>query len=275
MSTLRVAWFGDVVGRPGRLAVAHAAPAIRAAHAPDLVVANVENVRHGRGVHPVGYEEVRAAGVDLFTLGDHVLDDERMLPILEDPAHPIGAPVNLSQWPKAKRWVVAPTAPALHVVTVLGRLFMRYEVEPPFESLDAAIGSIVGDDPDALVLVEVHAEATSEKVAMVWHCHERWAGHVVAVVGSHTHVQTSDARIVGGRLAALTDLGMCGGRGGVIGFNTRASLERLIGTRGTSLDVASEDPVAEGCVITIDTGGRRAAGIEAFRIGCPGPGRDT
>ena len=104
---------------------------------------------------------------------------------------------------------------------------------------------------------------------MTWHCLERWSGNVVGVVGTHTHVQTSDARIVEGRLAAMTDLGMCGGRRGVIGFDTRASIDRFLGRRPTPLDVASGDPVAEGCVITIDAGERRAVGIEPFRIEAP------
>ena len=267
MRTLRIGWLGDVVGRAGRSSVAHAAPILRSEHGAQILIANAENARHGRGLHPVGYEEVRAAGIDVVTLGDHTPDDQRLLSILEDPAQPVAKPANLSQWPTAKTSVVLPGVDApIHVVSLLGRLFMRFEAESPFETLDRVVESLVRDQPEAMILLEVHAEATSEKVALMWHCRGRWPEHVLAVVGSHTHVQTADARIVDERLAAMTDLGMCGSRRSVIGFNIQASLERFRGERGTPLDVADEDPVAEGCLIDLDLDSRRATGIEAFRV---------
>ncbi len=270
MSALTVAWLGDVVGRPGRGAVAHAAPLLRERHGADVVIANGENARHGRGCHPDGYAALRDAGVDLVTLGDHILDDQRILPLLEDPDEPIARPANLVQWPGAKASIRVPGDGAhLRVVTLLGRLFMRCEVRCPFETLDGTIEGLVRDDPGTLILLEVHAEATSEKIALLWHCRRRWPDRVLAVVGTHTHVQTSDARIVDGRTGAITDLGMCGGRRGVIGFDVDGSLRRFAGLAGAGLDVAPGEPAAEGCLITLDADARRATTIRPFRIEIP------
>lgn len=270
MTPLRIAWLGDVVGRAGRVSVTHAAPLLRSEHGASVLIANAENTRHGRGLHPSGYQEIRAAGIDAMTLGDHTADDQRLRPILEDPDEPIAKPANLAQWPSAKTSIRLPPHPGIdapiHVVTILGRLFMRFEAEPPFDALDRAVEAIVRREPDAMVLVEIHAEATSEKIAMVWHSRRRWPDHILAVVGSHTHVQTSDARLIDDRLATITDLGMCGSRRSVIGFDIQASLERFRGERTTPLDVAEEEPAAEGCLIDLDTQSRRAVGIEAFRI---------
>ena len=269
MTSILIGWFGDIVGRPGRDAIAHAAPRLRDAGA-DILIANAENARHGRGLHPTGFDEIRAAGIDAITLGDHTTDDPRLLALLEDPHHPVAKPINLPMWPSAKTRVrLEHGGTALHVLTVIGCLFMRIEPADPFDALDREIESITRTDPRALVLVEIHAEATSEKIALVWHCRRRWPENVLVAVGSHTHVQTADPRIVEDHLAAITDVGMCGGRRGVIGFRIQPSLERFRGIRSTPLDVAEADVAAEGCLIRLDTGARRATQISPFRIEAP------
>lgn len=264
MTTLTIAWFGDVVGKPGRLALARALDSLRAAGRAELFLANAENARHGRGLHPAGYEELRAAGLHAMTLGDHAQDDARVLPLLEDPDHPLVAPANLPGWASAKRSLEI--VPGVHVVPCLGRLFMKPEIPSPFEALDDRLATIVETQPEAIVLVEVHAEATSEKAAVLWHCRERWSDTVLGVVGSHTHVQTSDARIVDGRTAAMSDLGMCGASRGVIGFTIAPSLDRFREVGRPPLDVAEADPVAEGCLITLDLEARRAVEMTPFRL---------
>lgn len=292
--TIRIAWLGDIVGKAGRAAAVHAAATLRASpNPPHLIVANAENARHGRGLHPEGLAELRAAGIDLITLGDHVMDDPRILPALKDPRVPVIAPINMDL-PEGggggvgvkRRWVVplptgsalTPTSdiphPTLVFLIVLGRIFMRAEFPCPFAALDAAMESIARDHPGALVLMEVHAEATSEKQALAWHAHQKWGGdssdaRVVAVVGSHTHVQTNDARLLDGRTAALTDLGMTGASRSVIGFLIDGSINRLRLPPSGGLDVAEEAPVAHGALIEIDPAARFAVHIETIRIPLP------
>ncbi|MEO1129865.1 MAG: YmdB family metallophosphoesterase [Planctomycetota bacterium] len=267
MAELTLAVFGDVVGRPGREAFTHAAAVARRDLGADLIIVNGENARHGRGLHPDGYRDLRDAGADAVTLGDHYLDDPRVVPLLLDAAEPVARPVNgrgASGAETAVRLEAGQTS--LWIITVLGRLFMREEVDDPIAAIDARVETIVEREPDSLVLVEVHAEATSEKIAAAWHCLERWPRRVVGVVGSHTHVPTADARILDGLLAAQTDLGMCGALRGVIGFAVDASLRRLRDQGPSGLKLASEDPCAQGCLLRIDTDARAATAIQTLSI---------
>jgi len=300
-SIVRIAWFGDIVGKAGRAAAVHAAKALRAgAHPPHLIVANAENARHGRGLHPEGYDELRgggAGGIDLITLGDHAMDDDRILPMLKDPKAPVIAPINMDLPDGVKRLWTSPlptsvipqsairnpqsteTLITLVFMTVLGRIFMRTEFPDPFATLDAAMESISIAHPGALVFLEVHAEATSEKQALAWHARLKWGGsqspivetnpdraRIVSVVGSHTHVQTSDARIIDDRVAVLTDLGMTGASRSVIGFLIEGSIARLKTPPSGGLDVAEENPVAHGALIEIDVAQRKPVKVEAIRI---------
>jgi calcineurin-like phosphoesterase len=157
-------------------------------------------------------------------------------------------------------------------------LFMPMPSDSPFDAVDREVGAIT--DENAMVIVEMHAEATSEKQAIAWHClagnasriGERGGkgGRVVAVVGSHTHVQTADARILDHQLAAITDLGMCGPHRGVIGRSVDATLRAMVMQVPAPLDVASDDLRVCGVVMRLDPVGRRAIGIEAVNIGVRG-----
>lgn len=271
---LSIAFFGDVVGLPGLRAFEHGARSLRDAARADVVIVNGENIKGGSGITPEGYKDLRRAGADAITLGDHCFKDRRAFEVLDDPEKPISRPANLSWRAGGKTHVVFTPAPALHappiaVVTVLGRLFMSMPANDPFETVDKVCAQIEESSPDALVIVEVHAEATSEKQAMAWHCADRWPGRVVGVVGTHTHVQTADARIIDHRLAAITDLGMCGGHRGVIGRKVEAVLEGMVRQNPIKYDVADEDPQARGCLIRIDPDQRRALSIEALAIATP------
>lgn len=272
MGELVVACMGDVVGAPGRRAFAHAARVLRDARGARAVIVNGENARHGRGLHPEGYRELREGGADVVTLGDHALDDVRLASVLADPREPIAKPCNFAGSAGAKVWAAWEGAGVrLGVVCVLGRLFMKEDRGSPFQAVDDVLARVTAAHPERLFIVEIHAEATSEKIAMAHHCAAKWAGRVVAVLGTHTHVQTNDARLVGG-LAAMTDLGMCGGHAGVIGFTTASSMRIFTGQSvgaGGGLEVEEGGAAATGCVIRIDVGGRRAVGIEAVRIETP------
>jgi len=282
MARLRIALLGDVVGEPGRRAFAHAAGVLRRDRGAHVVIVNGENARHGRGLHPEGYEELIRAGADAITLGDHALDDERITAYLNRADAPVACPVNFPlRSEKAKRWNrIVPSMPGveglanLYTVTVLGRVYMKQDNGSPFDHADEAIRAITGEDPDAMVIVEIHAEVTSEKMGMAHHCAKSWGGTVVGVVGTHTHVQTSDARLVatgeGGysarQLGAISDLGMTGGHASVIGFDPDESLERLKTQTGGKLSPSDKDIAASGAMLVVDTESRSAVSIEAVRV---------
>ncbi len=287
MPTLSIAFFGDVVGGAGQSAFASAVKRLREAQRADVVIVNGENHKAGSGLTPEGYKELRRAGADAITLGDHCFKDRKVVEVLEDAAKPVSRPANLSSRAFGKPYIVLmpgavpegahepnlpprralpPGSPPLVIVTVLGRLFMSLPANDPFEAVDRVCERLSEEQPDALVIVEVHAEATSEKIAMAWHCNERWPGKVVAIVGTHTHVQTADARIIDQRLAAITDLGMCGGHRGVIGRKIEPVLEMMTRQNPLKFDVADEEPLACGVLIRIETDERRAVAIEALRI---------
>ncbi|MFN7020308.1 MAG: YmdB family metallophosphoesterase [Phycisphaerales bacterium] len=275
MSDLRLAFFGDTVGSLGRRAVAHAIPRLRAERSVRLFFANGENSRNGSGLSPDNYRELLRSGVHAVTLGDHWAKDRQIVPILEDPHEPIARPANLAPGAPGKRFasINEPGLPPLALVTVLGRMYMPFPSDNPFAAVDLAMTEIAAAAPDALVVLEIHGEATSEKQAMAWHALDRHTGgpgpRVVAVVGSHTHVQTADARILDHRLAAITDLGMCGPHRSVIGRDIRATLDSMVRQLPSPLDIASDDNRACGVVVTIDLNGRRASEVEAISVRVP------
>jgi metallophosphoesterase (TIGR00282 family) len=277
MPDLRIAFLGDVVGAAGRRAVAHSWPKLRDLHGVHALIVNGENARNGSGCSPDNYRELRRSGADAITLGDHVYKDRNILETLEDPLQPISRPANLALGAPGKRLIhlelpeKAPKSPPIYVLTVLGRLFMSMPSNSPFECIDRELGAL--GEKDAMVIVEIHAEATSEKQAIAYHCLERWtkddAPKVVAVVGTHTHVQTADARLLDHTLAAITDLGMCGPHRSVIGRDIKATLNAMVQQSPAALDVADGDNRACGVIIRIDTEHRRAAGTELVNISVP------
>ncbi len=287
MSELTLAFLGDCVGSPGRVAVAAAARSLRVPAKPVLIIANAENSRNGSGISPDNYRELRRAGalppgppqtrggVDAVTLGDHCYKDRAIVPFLNDPHEPIARPANLAAAAPGKR-IIRLENPAtddsgavpVYVLTVLGRVFMPIPADSPFDAVDRELAAI--PEPDAIVLVEIHAETTSEKQAMAWHCVERWSSparaRVVAVVGTHTHVATSDARILEHAVAAITDAGMCGPHRSVIGRDARATLEAMTVQSPTPLEVADGDNRAKGVCIRIDLGSRSPTAIEQIDL---------
>lgn len=275
MADLVVAFFGDVVGGPGRRAFTHAAQVARERHGAHVVIVNAENARHGSGLSRDGYDLLRRAGADALTLGDHCYREKQAIPLLEDPAQPLSRPANLAQGAPGKRIVRvepaqregAPASGPLYVVTVLGRLFMPMPSDDPFAALDREIGAV--PEASAMVVVEAHAEASSEKQAIAWHCAQRWPKRVVAVLGTHTHVQTADARILEQCVGAVTDIGMCGPHRSIIGREVRDVL-RFMTTQGPgALEVATDDPRACGALLRIDPASRRCVHIETLNIPTP------
>lgn len=272
MPELSIAYFGDIVGSPGRRAVASAIPRLKASHNVSVFIANAENAKNGSGLSPENYRELRRAGLHAMTLGDHVFKDRHIIDHLRDFHEPVSRPANLAANAPGKRIIRVTAgltdAPPIYVLCVLGRMYMPLPSDNPFACIDRELASI--PDPAAIVLVEVHGEVTSEKQAIAWHCAQRWsapdAAKVVAVVGSHTHVQTADPRILDQTLAAITDLGMCGPHRSVIGRSIDATIDAMSNQAPTPLDVAEDDNRASGVVVTIDLASRRATAIHAFSL---------
>lgn len=251
---LRVLLLGDLIGTPGRKLVRRLLPALRRQYAADLVVANGENSAGGRGITIASAEDMVAAGVDVITTGNHVWRHQDVrggfdrLPLVRPINYPAGAP--------GQGWrTVAVGDARVTVVNAQGRTFME-ALDNPFAALDRFLAQPPGDL--GAIVVDFHAEATSEKRAFGWYLD----GRVAAVVGTHTHVPTADAQIQPGGTAYVTDLGMCGSRRSVIGMAVEASVERFVTLRPTRYAVAEEGPFElDAVLVEIDRATGRGVSI--------------
>ncbi len=252
---LRVLVLGDLIGAPGRALVQRLLPPLRKQYGVDLVIANGENSAAGRGITIATAEDMVAAGVDVITTGNHVWRQRDIiaglqgrLPILRPLNYPAGAP--------GRGWLTVTAGGArVTVVNALGRVFME-PLDNPFLAVDRLLQAPPSDL--GAVIVDFHAEATSEKRAFGWFLD----GRVAAVVGTHTHVPTADAQVLPGGTAYVTDLGMCGSRASVIGMAVAPSLERFVTQRPTRYEVADGAPFDLNAVlIDINRATGRAANI--------------
>lgn len=257
-----VAFFGDIVGRPGRNAVAASLPEIRRLYGPDFVLANAENAAGGTGLTPEVAEELFDLGLDGLTLSNHAWAKRELVPYLEYEPR-ILRPLNWPGQPGGRGAAVleGPGGLRLGLISLLGRVFMTTHPEDPFRTGLAEARRLRASGVMA-VLVDIHAEATSEKTALGWYLD----GEVSAVLGTHTHVQTADERILPGGTAYLTDLGMSGPVDSVIGVETRLAVQRFLTQLPVRFQPASGASVAAGAVVRIDPPTGRALGIERFRL---------
>ena len=243
---------GDIVGRPGREIVGSALPELRDALGIDRVIANGENAARGRGLTERTANELFAAGVDVITSGNHIFDVREFVPALN------------RDWPVLRPANYPPTVPGrgvwsidgLTVINLMGRVFMPAVVDDPFRVVDQLLEDV---EPGNSVVIDFHAEASSEQQALAWYLD----GRVAAVVGTHTHVPTADARLLADGTAAVGDLGMVGVRDSVIGDDIESVISRFLTGMPTRLPVASgEDGVFNSVLIEIDDASGLATGIE-------------
>jgi 2',3'-cyclic-nucleotide 2'-phosphodiesterase len=259
---VRILFVGDVVGGIGKRTLLTLLPTLRERHEPDFVVVNGENVAGGVGITPRLADEMFDAGVDVITLGNHTYRHREIYPYL-DAQDRILRPANYLRSQPGHGWCVASKGDVrLGVISLSGNLFMQAG-RAVFPEADAALYALRGSVDH--VLVDMHAEATSEKVAMGWYLD----GRVTAVVGTHTHVPTADARVLPGGTAYITDVGMTGPRGGVIGVKREVAVEALSTQMPARFQTASEDPWLNGVLITA-TEPMRAAAIEPVLAPAPG-----
>ncbi|MGZ4258881.1 MAG: TIGR00282 family metallophosphoesterase [Solirubrobacteraceae bacterium] len=240
---IKILFVGDIVGGIGKRTLLALLPSLRDRFSPDFVVVNAENAAGGIGITPKIAEDLFAGGVDVITLGNHTYRHREIYAYLDE-VDPIIRPANFLKSQPGHGWcVVTKDGVRLGVVSLSGNLFMNAG-RPAFTEADAALHALKGKADH--VLVDMHAEATSEKVGMGWHLD----GRVTAVVGTHTHIPTADARVLPGGTAYITDVGMTGPRGGVIGVKREQALESMTTKMPIRFETSADDPWLNAVVIT-------------------------
>jgi len=246
-----ILFVGDVVGSAGRRVVRAMLADLRSELGADFVVVNGENAAGGIGITPKHADELFKAGADVITLGNHTYRHREVWPYLEARREIIRPANFLASQPGRGTALVERDGATLGVVNLAGNLFMP-DASPALLSVDDALREVGRADH---VLVDMHAEATSEKVALGWYLD----GRVTAVVGTHTHVPTADARVLPGGTAYITDVGMTGARGGVIGVRREQSIAVMRTHMPQRYDPAEEDPWINAVLVRCGAGGRAEA----------------
>jgi metallophosphoesterase (TIGR00282 family) len=254
---MKLLFIGDIFGRPGRDLVRRHVRALAARHGADFVIANGENAAGGAGIMRDNFNEIRSAGVDVITTGNHVWDKRETLeyigaePRLLRPAnYPDGTPGAGSCV------VTATNGVRVGVINVMGRVFLP-SLDDPFRGAQLEVARVRADGAQ-VIFVDMHAETTSEKLSLCYYLD----GQVSAVIGTHTHVQTADERILPGGTACLTDAGMTGPHDGIIGVVKEAVIARFVTGIPVRFETASGDPRLNGVTITVDESTGRATAIE-------------
>ncbi len=257
---MKILFLGDIVGQPGVDLVRLALPELVRRESIDLVVANAENASGGSGMTPRVYRQLRAAGVDLVTMGDHLYKKMELLSVLEKEDR-ICKPANFPAEAPGRDVAYAPAKDGTRVavVSLLGRTFMR-PVDCPFHAIDRLLPGI--HEQTRVVLVDIHAEATGEKYLVAHHL----KGRVSAVLGTHTHVQTADEQVLPGGTAFLCDAGMCGPYDSVLGRRIDRVLATTVTFVPTMFDVAQHDARLAGAIIDVDPATGQATAIRRLML---------
>lgn len=257
---LNVLCIGDIVGRPGRRILADQLRHIVAEHAIDCVIANAENAAGGSGLTPQIYDKLLRYGVNLITLGDHAFRKRDIIETL-DRADNIVRPANLSEYAAGRGIATYKTSkgPTVGVLTLIGRLFMK-PADCPYAAADKWLPRL--QQQAEVIVVEMHAEATSEKVAMGYHVD----GRAACCFGTHTHVATADERILPRGTAYITDVGMTGAHDSVLGRKTQSVLKAFRTQMPVPFEIATGDVRLNAVLVTINTLTKQAERIERIRV---------
>ncbi len=254
---LRILFIGDVVGRQGRKIVAELLPKLKSEFEIDFTIANCENAAGGFGVTMKIIEELKEAGVDVMTSGNHIWDRHEIISYL-DSIPIILRPLNYPEGVPGRGRGIYEVRDGIKVcvVNLMGRVFMR-AIDCPFKAVDDLLKHV----GPMITIVDMHAEATSEKIAMGWYLD----GRVTAVIGSHTHVQTADERVLPGGTAYITDAGMTGAVDSVIGIEKEAIIKRFLTGIPTRFEAATEDVWLMGVVVAVDPTSGKAISIQRIQ----------
>jgi len=259
---MNILCIGDIVGRPGREAVGFAVSKLKKEQAIDLVIANAENASGGSGLIPKNADEIFSFGVDVITMGDHVWAKPEIVPYLQEQQQKIVRPANYPEGVPGVGWtiVTASNGVKVGVINLLGRTFMRYNVLCPFRALDTIVAQIKEQTP--VIIVDMHAETTSEKVALGHYSD----GKVSLVFGTHTHIQTADEKILPQGTAYITDLGMSGPCDSVIGQDKQKIITRFLTSMPNKFEVAQSPGTVHGVIVKVDPITGKAEGITRLQI---------
>lgn len=257
---LNILCIGDIVGRPGRRVLADKLQQVVKKYEVDCVIANGENAAGGSGLTPQIYDKLLKYGVNLVTLGDHTYRKRDIISTLEN-SDDIVRPANLSQQAAGREFAVYKTGkgPVVGVVSLIGRVFMK-PVNCPYETIDRILPKV--KQQADVVIVDVHAEATSEKIAMGYYLD----GKVSCVFGTHTHVVTADEKILGKGTAYITDIGMTGAHDSVLGRKTESVLKSFRTQMPCPFEIATSDVKISAILVTVDSNSKQAERIERIRI---------
>ncbi|MCX5716279.1 MAG: TIGR00282 family metallophosphoesterase [Candidatus Omnitrophica bacterium] len=256
---MRVLVIGDIVGQPGRNAIKNLVPALKKEEHIDFVIANAENAAGGSGVTPQIADELFGYGVDVMTTGDHIWNRKEIAPYL-DKNNRLLRPANYPKGaPGSGSCVVSAGAVNVGVINLAGRVFMD-PIECPFKTVREEIEKLKASTK--IIFVDIHAEATSEKVALGWFLD----GVVTCVFGTHTHIQTADERILHKGTAYITDLGMTGPYESVIGRRVDQILTRFVTQLPTRFEMAEADVKLAGAIVDVDEKNGKATAINRIQV---------
>jgi metallophosphoesterase (TIGR00282 family) len=256
---MKVLMIGDVYGEPGRAAIQKLLPRLREEHGADLAVVNVENAAGGFGITPPMTKTFLDQGVDVMTTGNHVWDKKEIVPHIAK-ENLLLRPANFPTGTPGVGYISVKAGPyRVGVVNLMGRIFMN-PIDCPFRKADEVVAELRRETP--IILVDMHAEATSETLAMGWYLD----GRVSAVVGTHRHVQTADERVLPGGTAYITDLGLTGPTDGVIGVDRQQIIQRFMTQMPIKFETAKGPAALHGVVITLDPETGRATAIQRLRV---------
>ena len=258
---LSIIMIGDIIGKPGRSFLQKALPAVLRRHKADLVIANGENAAGGKGITESIAKELHETGVDILTMGNHTWDNPAVFDFI-DSSPGLIRPANYPASVPGKGWIIHEIKPGIRpvaVVNLMGRSFMT-PIDCPFHAADRLLEEIrehAPGDKEPVVIVDFHAEATSEKETMGFYL----AGRVAAVIGTHTHVQTADERILEGGTAYITDAGMTGPRDSVLGIKPEIMIRRFVHQLPVRHELAGGPSILCGVLVEVDESSGRAVSI--------------
>lgn len=262
---MKILFFGDIVGRVGRKGVAKLLPELKTKYQPDLIIANVENIAHGTGLTERTVSELVRAGVMACTTGNHAWRKESAELISKTVGVPIVTPANDLRTDQSSRWQeIEINKQKIVLINLLGKTFIDDEtLLSPFTVFDEIYKELVEKKLNEIIVVDFHAEATSEKIAFGWHVN----GRATAVIGTHTHVQTNDNRVLPAGTAFITDVGMCGPSDTVLGVKREVIIEKFLTDGPVTFSIPDEGPVDLSAVlIEVDDLSKKALTIEKIYL---------
>ena len=257
---VKILAIGDTVGEPGRHIIESFIPSMREEEGIDFVVVNGENIAGGSGLTPQTSRELFRAGVDCLMSGDHIWDKKEILEVIDQDKR-ILRPLNYPEGVPGRGAVVLSSQKGISVgvINVIGRVFMRENFDCPFKAAEKAVAALRKETP--IILVDMHAEATSEKIALGWHLD----GKVSAIFGTHTHIQTADEKILPKGTAYITDLGMTGSYDSVLGRDIQQVLGRFLTQMPRRFEVATDNVQLHGALFEIDEETGRALSVRRIQ----------